>query len=60
MLHKNTAMLFHSRFIVCHQAATAPYRGRSPAAPLLVPAADTDDAQAVPTPTVVVHRQRRC
>ena len=42
------------------QAAPAPYRGRSPAAPLLVPAADTDIAQAVPTPTVVVHRQRRC
>ena len=37
-----------------------PYRGRSPAAPLLVPAADTDVAQAVPAPTVVVQRQRRC
>ena len=44
----------------CHQGRPGPYRGCSPAAPLLVPAADTDVAQVVPVPTVVVHRQHHC
>ena len=44
----------------CRPGRPGPYRGRSPAAPLLVPAADTDVTQAVPASTEAVHRQHRC
>ena len=40
MLHKITAILFHSRFIVCHPGRPGPHRDHSAAAPLLLPTSE--------------------